>query len=230
MSAASVAQFAANSVNAQLSRGPVTEEGKAISSLNRLSHGLSSNFRVLPWECQADFDALLAALKEEYAAQTVVEQILVQKAAEHQWMNDRAMRLQESVMPQTLGAAPDAATLALYLRYQTAHGRAFAQCVRELRAIKNDRRHEQIGFESQKRVEASEQRHEKEEVRRQEMHVARVRSVNAKAAGTEIDNEIRQTIEAPLPGHMRVPFDVMKDVFRSAVHEMNRNMSATPRA
>lgn len=234
MSAATAAQMVANSANAQLSRGPVTEEGKAVSSLNRLTHGLAGAFRVLPCETQSDFEALLATFTEEYNPQTATERILVQKAAEHHWISARALHLQEAAMSQTLDAAPDASALNLYMRYQTTHDRAFQRCIRELRAIKNDRRREQIGFESQKRAEARELRREAQEVRlqeehlrRQQMHEARLRATNARTQACEIDTDIRQTIEAPLPGHLRVPFDTMKDAFRFAVHEVNRNLAAT---
>ncbi len=237
---ATATQMVANAANAQLSRGPVTEEGKGISSLNRLTHGLAGAFRVLPWETQSDFEALAAALREEYHPQTATEHILVQKAAEHHWICARAGRLQEAVMPQTRADQPDSSALSLYMRYQTTHDRAFQRCIRELRAIRNDRRREQIGFESQKRAgaqeyrldnqelrrEAQEVRLQEEHLRRQEMHEARLRAVNARADGREIDNQIRQTVEAPLPGHLRVPFDTMKDAFRFAVHEVNRNLSA----
>ncbi|MBV8896544.1 MAG: hypothetical protein JO051_08530 [Acidobacteriaceae bacterium] len=227
MSAATAAQMVANAANAQLSRGPVTDEGKSVSSLNRLTHGLAGAFRVLSWETQSDFDALLSALHDDYQPQTTVERILVQKAAEHHWIGARALHLQESAMSQTPDGKPDASALNLYMRYQTTHDRAFERCIRQLRAIKNDRRREQIGFESQKRAAAQEYRRDNEELRRQEMHEARLRATNARTQACEIDSEIRQTIEAPLPGHLRVPFDTMKDAFRFAVHEVNRNLAAS---
>jgi hypothetical protein len=211
--------MAANASNAQFSTGPVTDAGKAVSSLNRLTHGLAGSFRVLAWENQADFDALLEALREEYAPQTATEHILIQKAAEHQWFSARAVRLQESLMPQTPGAPVDAKVLALYLRYQTTHDRGFQRCLQQFRIIRNDRRREQVGFESQKRAEAA-------EIRREEMHAARLRDIAARTRSREIDSDIRQTIDAPLPGHMRVPFDAMKDAFRFAVHEANRSLAA----
>ena len=46
------AQLAANQANAQLSTGPNTEEGKAASSRNNLTHGLTYRggmFVLLPW-------------------------------------------------------------------------------------------------------------------------------------------------------------------------------------
>jgi hypothetical protein len=211
--------MAANAANAQHSTGPVTDIGKANSSLNRLTHGLAGHFRVLPWEDQADFDALLAALRDEYAPETATEHILVQKAAEHHWFSGRAVRLQESLMPQALGAPVDSKALSLYVRYQTTNDRAFQRCIQQLRSIKNDRRREQVGFESQKRAVAA-------EIRRQEIHEARLRELESRTRSRDLDSDIRQTIEAPLPGHMRVPFDAMKDAFRFAVHEVNRNMAA----
>ena len=136
-------------------------------------------------------------------------------------------------MPDSPEADVDPKHLTLYLRYQTTHDRAFQRCIRELRAIKNQRRSEQIGFESQKRAAAEEYRrdnHElrrqEEHLRRQEMHEARLSDINTRTQGRAIDNDIRQTIDAPLPGHMRVPFDTMKDAFRFAVHEVNRNLAA----
>ncbi len=230
---ATAAQMVANTANAQLSRGPVTDQGKATSCLNRLVHGLAGAFRVLPWETQSEFDALFEAFREEYVPQSATEHILVHKAAQHHWFSSRASRLQEDIMPDNPEAEVDSKRLTLYLRYQATHDRAFQRCIRELRAIKNDRRREQIGFESQKRAEAGkcrldsqELRQQEEHLRRQEMHETRVRDINTRAQGRAIDNDIRQTIDAPLPGHMRLPFDTLRDAFGLAVHEVNRNLAA----
>lgn len=58
-----------------------------------------------------------------------------------------------------------------------------------------------------------------------EFNQARVRLVNAKAQHLETDSEIRQTIEAPLPGHMRIPFNDLSAMFRMAVDHVNRQIS-----
>ncbi|HZU23927.1 MAG TPA: hypothetical protein VFA04_00300 [Bryobacteraceae bacterium] len=50
----SSAQILANQKNATSSTGPRTEAGKATSSQNAVSHGLTGGFRVLPHENQAD--------------------------------------------------------------------------------------------------------------------------------------------------------------------------------
>jgi hypothetical protein len=78
-----------------------------------------------------------------------------------------------------------------------------------------------IGFESQQSRE-----HARAEKARQqaELNEARIRLANAKAQHLEIDSDIRQTVEAPLPGHMRVPFDVMRDTFRSVVDQASREL------
>ena len=58
------AQISANQANAQLSTGPRTEQGKARSSQNHLSHGLCSKQFVLQPGQQPDFDAFMADLRD----------------------------------------------------------------------------------------------------------------------------------------------------------------------
>ncbi len=113
--------------------------------------------------------------------------------------------------------------LALYMRYQTTQDRAFSKCADELRKLRNEKRKAEIGFESQNRRAA-------EDARKGEMHEARLRLVNSKADHTEIDNDIRQTIEAPLPGHMRLPFDTLKGAFQLAVDQVNRELKGAQAA
>ncbi len=55
-----------------------------------------------------------------------------------------------------------------------------------------------------------------------EMHEARLADLKSRTMEREIDNDIRQTIEAPLPGHMRIPFDTLKSVFSSAIREVSK--------
>jgi hypothetical protein len=44
-----------------------------------------------------------------------------------------------------------------------------------------------------------------------------------KSEAIELDSEIRQTIEAPLPGNMRIPFDTLKKLFAAAIHEVSKS-------
>jgi len=50
------AQIEASRINGALSRGPVTEEGKASSSRNATRHGLLSNTILIAGESRTDFD------------------------------------------------------------------------------------------------------------------------------------------------------------------------------
>ncbi len=64
----------ANRANAQLSTGPTTEQGRAVSCLNRLIHGVCGTFRVLKDESEDDFHQLVAGLREGYTPATVTEE------------------------------------------------------------------------------------------------------------------------------------------------------------
>src|ERR1035441_8397567 len=87
-------QTAANRENSQKSTGPKTPEGKAASSLNRLSHGFASHAAIIPGENREEFQALVADLMAEHQPATDTEQILVERMALNQWLTLRAFSLQ----------------------------------------------------------------------------------------------------------------------------------------
>jgi len=58
-------QIAANRLNAQKSTGPKTDAGKLTTRLNSLKHGLAAQLTVLPFESQAEYDALENDLLED---------------------------------------------------------------------------------------------------------------------------------------------------------------------
>src|ERR1700739_2755374 len=89
------------------------------------------------------------------------------------------------------GIVDEAKQFSLYLRYQTTHERAFHKCLSDFLKLRAEKRKQQVGFESQKQ--------------NQELHEARTRLANAKAAHLELDTDIRSTIEARLPGHAAIP-------------------------
>lgn len=130
--------------------------------------------------------------------------------------------LQDTCFQRDIPACDDDKKLALYLRYQTTHERAFHKCLGQLLKLRSDARKQEIGFESQKAKEV-------EAARKQETHEARVRLANAKAAHLELDTEIRSTIEAQLPGHAQIPFDQLKTVLKLSLEDVARHM-ATPKA
>jgi hypothetical protein len=172
------AQIAANRANAEQSTGPKTEEGKAASSQNRTSHGLSyvnAYFFLLPWESSFAYEHLLMDFRNEHSPMTRTEDALVERMAQHHWLRGRAEFFESRCFEED--GTVDEKRLALYLRYRTSHERAFHKCFNELLKLRAERRKvrldeaalsqraedSRIGFESQKRVK-------EEHTRKQEKH------------------------------------------------------------
>jgi hypothetical protein len=158
------AQVAANRANAEQSTGPKTEEGKAASSRNHFSHGLSTYdniFFILPSESAEAYSILRATLLSEHRPETETEKILVDRMAQHHWLRSRAEALESGCFRQD--GTLDDKRLALFMRYRTSHERAFHKCLAELLKLRAEKRKTEIGFESQKRISA-------EQTRKQEQH------------------------------------------------------------
>jgi len=89
-------QLAANRRNAQKSTGPRTPEGIARSRWNALQHGLLSRAVIPPslepYESRADFESLLAALREEFAPASAIEELLIERIATGYWRLARLLR------------------------------------------------------------------------------------------------------------------------------------------
>ncbi len=191
LSAVSDRKLAANRANAQLSTGPRSEAGRAAVAQNRVTHGLTGSFRVLGDECQADFDKLLAALMHEHAPADVTETEFVQQMAEALWLSRRSVRLQDAciVALQSGDQATEESArknLALYLRYQVTHDRAFIRFSTELRKRRNERRRIERGFESQKARQELQARRQTAENRKKELHELAVLLKKAKIEGARL--------------------------------------------
>ena len=85
------AQREAARINGAKSRGPITEEGKAISSQNARKHGLAARKFVLEDEDQADYDALLAGYRQSFSPADRAEDDLVRMLALYQFRLERAI-------------------------------------------------------------------------------------------------------------------------------------------
>ncbi len=175
------AQISANQKNAQHSCGPKTREGQANSCRNNLRHGFTGAFFVLPWEDLEKFEGLLAALKAEHQPATVTEFLLIEKMAQHQWLTQRALMLQTLTFHRELPFCEEQKQLALYLRYQTTHERAFHKSLDQLLKLRAEKRKAEIGFESQKLREAEQTRKDNVEKRKQDLHRLDVLLAEAKA-------------------------------------------------
>jgi len=175
------AQVAANRANAEHSTGPKTEEGKAASSHNRASHGLSyvnTYFFLLPCESSYAYDNLLMDLRNEHSPMTRTEDTLVERMAQHQWLRCRAEFFESKCFDEVGNV--DEKRLALYIRYRTSHERAFHKCFNELLKLRAERRKVEIWFESQKRAKEDHTRKQEKHQMAKEHHTWEILLAEAK--------------------------------------------------
>lgn len=153
-----------NRANAEHSTGPRSTTGKLASSRNSLKHGLASGELIIPGEDPAAFESLLNDLMEEHQPATPTEELLVREMAQSYWLTQRALRLQNDCFTDQ---DVDEKRLALFLRYQTTHERAFHKALNMLirlrkectrRFVSQNRPHgsSEPGFVSQNRPEPPE--------------------------------------------------------------------------
>ena len=90
-------QLAANRANARLSSGPKSTAGKAKSSLNALSHGLTSKTVVMAGEDNAEYARLLSACTDRHAPANEDELRLVQSIVDGAWRLNRMTRLESAI-------------------------------------------------------------------------------------------------------------------------------------
>jgi len=149
----SQAQLAANQANAQLSTGPSSPEGKAISAQNNFRHGLTqteSDLTFLEGESAEQYAKNFAGFQKEWNPTTETEHDLVQRLATRQWLRRRALKLQQQFIAPD-GTITDQKQFALYNRYETQHERAYNKALSDLMRLRSLRLLEHNGFESQKR-------------------------------------------------------------------------------
>src|SRR5262249_16045649 len=95
------------------------------------------------------------------------------------------------------GAQGNEAKLALYIRYETTHFRAFHKCLKELLSIREQKRKAEIGFESQNQrkqaQQATEYRRAKQEARHDELHQANMNLLTDKNIAQQLKNHQLKT-------------------------------------
>jgi hypothetical protein len=90
-------QIEANRRNAQLSTGPVTEEGKKTSRQNAIRHGLTAETVIDALEDAEDYAAFEMAVTADYEAQSAVERELVLRLASVLWRLRRATNIESGL-------------------------------------------------------------------------------------------------------------------------------------
>ena len=102
----SEAQRAACQQNAQKSTGPRTASGKAKTRLNAYKHGLTAKLPLLPFEDEADFQALQDGFEADFAPRNTYQKFLTRQLATHAWRILRSQQvevgLQEMLLKQTI--------------------------------------------------------------------------------------------------------------------------------
>jgi hypothetical protein len=184
------AQVAANRANAEHSTGAKTEAGKAASSRNHTSHGLCTYdniFFILPFESAEAYSLLRISLQQEHRPETETERILVDRMAQHHWLRCRAEAFESGCFKED--GTLDDKRLALFMRYRTSHERAFHKCLAELLKLRAEKKKEQIGFESQKRMK-------EEHTRKEERHqmAKKYHEVDLLLAEAKVDHQQALTL------------------------------------
>src|SRR3974390_1005854 len=93
----SLRQSEANRRNAQLSTGPVTDEGKKKSRQNSVRHGLTAETVIDALEDAEDYAAFEMAVTRDYDAQSAVERELVLRLASLLWRLRRATAIESGL-------------------------------------------------------------------------------------------------------------------------------------
>src|SRR5271163_4098404 len=94
----SPAQYAANRLNAEKSKGPTSPQGKARSSMNALRHGLTARVVVLPAEDMDAYKKFSLEMVESLDAQTPVERQFAQTVVDNQWRINRIRSIEDGML------------------------------------------------------------------------------------------------------------------------------------
>ena len=98
--------IAANRRNAQRSTGPKTADGKAVTSLNALKHGLRSSSLAVPHLEDADnWEAHLTQTLKALSPVGYLETVLAERAASALWRLGRAVRYESLIVTASMETA-----------------------------------------------------------------------------------------------------------------------------
>src|SRR3954453_8445077 len=99
----SPAQIAANRRNAKLSTGPRSAQGKAVSRLNGVTHGMTCHLSVvLPGEDPGQFQSEVARWEQQLGAQTEAERAQVEAAVSTRWRMLRARDAEATAVAEAI--------------------------------------------------------------------------------------------------------------------------------
>jgi len=141
---ATEAQVRANRLNAQNSTGPKTNEGKANSSRNATTHGLTSRAFVITSEAaQQEFDALQAALLIEHKPSETTQQELFHEILRAHWNIRRCDHAESDMVLDGLDPLLDASAesyLQRIIRYRRAAESSMYRAMSKLGKLQTEMR------------------------------------------------------------------------------------------
>jgi len=101
------AQTRANQQNAAHSTGPSSPEGKAASSRNATSHGLTGHFAVLPHEDLEGFERMHDDYVRTFTPRNDHQYFLVSRMVESRWKLSRLTRMEAALVQQMVTQDPE---------------------------------------------------------------------------------------------------------------------------
>jgi hypothetical protein len=152
---ATSAQIDANRANAQLSTGPRSVEGKAISSRNSFKLGITAQSMIIPGEDPAELEQLTTEYEQQFHPVGPIETDLLETVVRAVWMRRRYDRIEAAVITSRMAALKDTEhplgavfaqdsergdTLAKIFRRQQAAQRDWYRAIDALRALQAQRR------------------------------------------------------------------------------------------
>jgi len=151
---ATQAQTIANQKNAAQSTGPISAEGKAVSSQNAMKFGFTSQQVVLAHEDPAQFEAMHASLTRQLRPGTDLECMLVDEMAAAQWRQRRIEVVQNAYVQKNLQKSPEEAAdflasftlggeMRKFQKYAASYRHIFRDCWRKLIDLQEKRRKEE---------------------------------------------------------------------------------------
>lgn len=135
-------KLAANRANAQLSTGPVTLPGKAISARNALKHGLYAKRLFEPAEVgneeHQEYVQLLEAMRGDWQPAGALEEVLVEKIVAEMLRYGRWLALERKILPQVW----EIGEMDTVLRCQATINRHLFQAIAQLERLQRQRKGE----------------------------------------------------------------------------------------
>ena len=141
--------------------GPKTPEGKAVSSANAVTHGVTSKRLFLQGENEEEFADLWAGWMLQYPPESPAEVAMVEQLAKCEWFARRAERryleVEERLQAKHAGdwEEEEFRRLERILRYKTTAERAFQRALAVVRQLRKDRLQE---AREEERAEAAEEK------------------------------------------------------------------------